>query len=72
MDRTALARKLREALFDHIEAERRDALQDGAVDALFEKVLASCERTAPPVDTWTQSSRTWTASAPEITVTSLT
>lgn len=44
MDRTTLARKLREALFDHIEAGRRDALQDGAIDALFESVLASCER----------------------------
>jgi len=42
MDRKALARKLREALFDHIEAGRRDALQDGAVDSLFERVLASC------------------------------
>lgn len=42
MDRTTLARKLREALFDHIEAGRRDALQDGAVDALFEAVLALC------------------------------
>lgn len=41
MDRTTLARKLREALFDHIEAGRRDALQDSAVDSLFEKVLAS-------------------------------
>ena len=45
MDRTTLARKLREALFDHIESERRDALQDKAIDSLFEKVLASW---APP------------------------
>lgn len=42
MDRTTLARKLREALFDHIETERRDALQDSAIDSLFEKVLTSC------------------------------
>jgi hypothetical protein len=48
MDRTAMARKLREALFDHIETECRDALQDSAIDSLFEKVLASCEST--PVD----------------------
>ena len=41
MDRAAIARKLREALFDHIESERREALQDGAIDSLFEKVLAS-------------------------------
>ncbi len=44
MDRTTLARKLREALFDHIEAGRRDALQDSAIDSLFERVLASCEK----------------------------
>lgn len=42
MDRTTLARKLREALFDHIETGRRDALQDSAIDSLFERVLASC------------------------------
>jgi hypothetical protein len=48
MDRTAMARKLREALFDHIETEHRDALQDGAIDSLFEKVLASCEVLTPP------------------------
>lgn len=43
MEHKELARKLREALFDHIEAGRRDALQDGAIDGLFERVLASCE-----------------------------
>jgi hypothetical protein len=66
MDRKALARKLREALFDHIETEHRDALQDDAVDALFEKVLASCERTAPLVDIAAQTCRTWTTSTPYI------
>lgn len=41
MDRKDLAKKLREALFDHIEAERREALQDAAIDRLFEGVLAA-------------------------------
>lgn len=41
MDTKALARKLREALFDHIESERREALQDAAIDSLFENVLAA-------------------------------
>lgn len=47
MDRKDLAKKLREALFDHIEAERREALQDAAIDKLFEGVLAEYELRLP-------------------------
>lgn len=50
MDRKAVAKELRQRLFDFIEAERRDALQDAAIDDLFEKVLAKHEPTATP--TW--------------------
>lgn len=60
MDRTTMARKLREALFDHIEVERRDALQDGAIDSLFEKVLASWEGPSEEL------CRTWTSQQVEI------
>lgn len=69
MDRTTIARKLREALFDHIEAGRRDALQDSAIDSLFERVLASCEAphglaTGPALYWSTGSDATdWTPSA---------
>lgn len=40
MDRKAIAKELREKLFDFIESERREALQDDAIDKLFEGVLA--------------------------------
>jgi hypothetical protein len=60
MDRTTMARKLREALFDHIETERRDALQDSAIDQLFEKVLASWSKPSEEL------CRTWTSQQVEI------
>lgn len=63
MDRATVARKLREALFDHIETGRREALQDSSIDQLFERVLAACESPTPLVR---GESRTWTATAPEI------
>ena len=69
MDRKALARKLREALFDHIEAGRRDALQDGAVDALFERVLATWGKpSSTEVDLISPEElcRTWTTPSLEI------
>lgn len=61
MDRTTLARKLREALFDHIETGRKEALQDSAIDSLFEKVLASCE--APVFRASPDDYLTWTSTA---------
>lgn len=50
MDRKAVAKELRQRLFDYIEAEHKDALQDAAIDELFEKVLAKHEPAATP--TW--------------------
>lgn len=58
MDRKDLAKKLREALFDHIEAERREALQDAAIDKLFEKVLAAHIH-APEGDTVAEVPFSW-------------
>jgi len=50
MDRKAVAKELRQRLFDFIEAEHKEALQDAAIDELFEKVLAKHEPAATP--TW--------------------
>lgn len=47
MDRKVVAKELRQRLFDFIEAERRDALQDAAIDDLFESVLAKYETPKP-------------------------
>lgn len=69
MDRKAVAKELRQRLFDFIEAERREALQDAAIDDLFEKVLAPWSKpSAAEVDLISPEElcRTWTASSPEI------
>jgi hypothetical protein len=52
MDRKAVAKELRQRLFDFIEAEHKEALQDAAIDELFEKVLAKHEPTVTVTPTW--------------------
>ena len=58
MDRKAVAKELRQRLFDFIEAEHKEALQDAAIDELFEKVLAKHEPTATP--TWPYAAGVYT------------
>ena len=67
MDRKAVAKELRQRLFDFIEAEHKDALQDAAIDELFEKVLAKHEPVATP--TWPYAVGTYTVLARDKNIT---